>query len=930
MYPQIVCRDTAFVSGRIVLAIAVALVFGALVGGTGGIGVAAGSDGDPSAGDPVGLQDPTGNLLGGHPLVKATVLAFPLQTAPAVEAGDAAEIEQDVYRTPAGDRVRVDISLDDVDEAYVLVGGDELRGHSGLQNYLDVLYVDGDASFVINTRLVGTDRPSSDVYRAESGTVISYAHGTPDGAETNPADTDVFSDVTFEDEDGNEVATTLAEFRSEVGISSLPRPLQPSRYRLVIGGNPVVVVRDDGVPAPKYPQDRSNLILEDPELGEISMRVLPPGNANEIDRFEDDAPTAIDDLPALLATGVDRDTITPGDRLLFEIDDTTGIYGAFIDATRSPDVFDDDSEPDGIYPAELGTFLERHEGVDLTLRHTNPGKNRGPSEVDLGNATQSDVYLLPFPTALGDPPTVNRFYLMIDTRGASFERPLEDGDEYELELAFESPRGEAYRFPDTNVGEKPPPFDPAIQPTDDGTEHFPYFGPDDTTVSTAISFDVESEYMEYGRTSRWGDPLALTDGGQRISGETNLHPETDVTVQIVGEEYRLPTEITIEDVDIGQDGTFAFSTDLSMLDADDDVRIEFYTYESLYDKRPLHVFESTDEFSAFEVTRVTTDSFIEAGSHRNSVSTRVKNTGYVNDTATVELRIDGSPFAEEDVTILAGKSRNLDFDDEVSDLDPGEYTITIRIGDDEMHEQLVVPEGTSRFQIESLDVDGAIFEDQRPTVNASVVNHGTIQESDTVEFRLDSEPFVDRTVELGPGEGEAFEVGPELPKLDPGAYRVSIHTDDDYAERTLVVQERTASFEIRSADVESELPVGGEPNATLTVENDGTIAGSGSVHLRFDDEAIDETGIDLDPGEATTVDFHGAIGGLDAGIYNLTLATPDDEKRVEVVVGTPEDRENSDDLLASFVLPPGLVVGSREVFGATAIVSSVYLLGHWI
>lgn len=916
------------VSNRIVLAIAVALILGPIGGGIVGADVAAGSGGNPADKGVAGAELVTEKLLSVSSQFSMWTIAPPLQTSP-LEAGDAAEIEQDVYRTPAGDRVRVEISLDDVDEAYVLIGGDDLPGYSGLQNYLDILYVDGDVSFVINTRLIGTDRPSSDVYRAESGTVISYAHGTPDGADTAPADTDVFEDVTFEDEDGNEIASTLTELRKEVDIGSLPRPLQPGRYRLVVGADPVVVVRDDGVPVPKYPQDRSNLILEDPELGEISMLVLPPGDANEIDRFEDDDPTQIDDISDLMAIGVERNTITPGDRLLFEIEDTTGMYGAFIDATRSPNVFDDDTDPDGIHPDELDTLLDRHEGIDLELRHTNPDMNQDPLEVDLGNATPSDVYLLPFPTSQNDPPTVDRFYLVVDTRGPPFERTLEDGDEFELELSFESPRGETYRFPETDVGEKPPPFDPANQPTEEGTEHYPYFGAEDTTVSTSVSFDVEAEYLEYDLTGREGNPLALSSAGEQISGRTNLHPETEVMVRIVGDEFQSPAD-TIEDVEIGRDGTFSVSTDLSMLDSDNDARIEFHTYESLYDRRPLHVFESEDDFSDFEIVRITTDSRIENGTHRTSVSTRVKNTGYANGTATIELRIDGSTVEEKDVDILGGKSRNIDFDEAVADLDPGEYTVTVRVDDDESHEQLVVPEEFSRFEIESFDVERSVLAGKRPTVNASVVNSGSIEDGETVEFRIDGEPFAERTVDLAATDSETLDVSSELPRLEPGSYRFSVHTNDDSNETTLLVEERTATFEIQDVATDSPLAVNEQPNTTATVENTGTIAGDGPVELRLDDEPIDETAVDLNTGENTTVDFRGAIGELDAGIYNVTISTQDDEWRTQVVVGTPDERTGSDGILYGFVLPPGLSIGTREIVGSTALVSSVYLLGHWM
>lgn len=127
----------------------------------------------------------------------------------AVEERDVgAEFGSDVFETEAGGVVEIDVSLEDTEEAYVMIGGDRGSGDRVLENYFDILHVEGDTTIRINTRLLGTNVPSEEVYAAEEGSVASYLH-TPDD--------EAFDDVTFEGD-----ADDVDEFRSEIGVGDLP------------------------------------------------------------------------------------------------------------------------------------------------------------------------------------------------------------------------------------------------------------------------------------------------------------------------------------------------------------------------------------------------------------------------------------------------------------------------------------------------------------------------------------------------------------------------------------------------------------------------------------------------------------------------------------------------------------------------------------
>ncbi|KKF39257.1 hypothetical protein FK85_29920 [Halorubrum saccharovorum] len=288
----------------------------------------------------------------------------------AFESG-AVEFSQDRYQSPAGDFVVVDVTMDDsLDEAYLLVGGDRESGERSLQNHLDVLHVTGDASFVINTRLVGTDAPSEDVYIPVSdGEVTSYAHsiGAANDSDDEGVDPEgTFSDVTFQNHRGTEVADTLAEFRDEVGLTARGSPLQAGRYRLVAGATGTVMLRDDDVPGFRHPVDRSNLVLTQPELGEVNTYVLPPGPADRLDRFDEESgPMGLGDIGALRADATETDTIARGDRILVEVRGS-GTFGALLAGDTEHPAINENADsgegaPGNIDTEQFATLLERHE-----------------------------------------------------------------------------------------------------------------------------------------------------------------------------------------------------------------------------------------------------------------------------------------------------------------------------------------------------------------------------------------------------------------------------------------------------------------------------------------------------------------------------------------------------------------------------------------
>ena len=652
------------------------------------------------------------------------------------EQGDFSETD---YQSPAGDFVEVSLSTGDLNEAYILIGGDEDADGGNFENYLDVLHVSGDATFVINTRLVGSDRPSEDVYIPVDGDVTSYAHSI--GADSEP--TGEFEDVSFEDDNGNEIAATLAEFRSQQGVSSMGSPLQANLYQLVGGGSGTIIDRSDDTPDFRQPIARSNLVLTQPELGDVNIYTLPPGSADRVDQF-DDGGEAIGsgDIGSLLGEATETDRIARGDRILIEVQ-ASGMYGALFDQAASEQTTVSDGDVDNIRLEQINTLLEHHEGVHIGLKTTElGGPNHGGSTLQFENVDSSDLHVLADdtadqwdnPDAIGTDPLIGGFYVVIDTRGNDpFDRQPRDGDKLSFDIAYESPPDSRYEYSDYSFGNPPDPFDPAVSEVD-GLEHFPYFGSRDATVSANDSFVFEAPYIDYGETTLDDELIVAAEAGGVISGETNIAPGSQAEMELVASNRPNPKTITIEEIEISEDGTFEVTEDFSDFEPGERVEVEFYSQgrlidNRLIDKRGVRVVDDLDNPSAFEIESLTEEADVVRGQRLSAIETTIVNTGEIADRQLVEFTLDGETIRNQSVTLDAGEDVSLDLSEEFVVLPAGEYEYTVRTEDDERTGQLTVtePDSENETRINSLDSEG-------PTVSDSP------EESDEPDSPSESDP----------------------------------------------------------------------------------------------------------------------------------------------------------------------------------------------
>jgi len=614
------------------------------------------------------------------------------------------EFSQDSYRSPAGDFVRVEFSTD-FDEAFLLIGGDKQDGEANLQNHIDILHLTGDTDFVINTRLVGTNSPSKEVYIPIEGDVKSYAHSIGAAAGPQIRENTVFESVRFEGD-----ASSLAEFREQLGFTPRGAPLQADRYRLVAGGTGTVMIRDQNIPDLRRPIDRSNLVLTQPELRNINTYVLPAGSANELDQFaEDQDPLSVDDLGSLLDDATESDYISHGDRILVELK-ATGMYGASLDGIVNNGVIDDTSDDPGNIPADkIGQLNSRHEGVEVTLDTKRyAGANHGGSELQFEGMSDSEIYILPDDTTdqwsteneslVGDTPTIGGAYFIIDTRGTNpFDNRPRENDILNFEVEYQSPDGERFQYDDYSIanGDQPNPFNPNTIEPEDGTEHYPYFGDSGTTVRANSSFEVLEPTVRYDRTTPDGDLVVPAEPDGKVTGFTSIAPGSDVSIQFIESERPNQELVTIEDVDIEDDRLFTAEADFSRLDPSQRVEVEFYSNGRLVDnrvidKRGATVVDNFENPAQFNITSAPESVTTEQRGSLGAINATINNTGSISGRKLVEFRVDNETISEESVFLSAGTNTTRDLSDRFVTLPVGEYPYTISTEDDTVTGQLRV------------------------------------------------------------------------------------------------------------------------------------------------------------------------------------------------------------------------------------------------
>lgn len=114
--------------------------------------------------------------------------------------------------------------------------------------------------------------------------------------------------------------------------------------------------------------------------------------------------------------------------------------------------------------------------------------------------------------------------------------------------------------------------------------------------------------------------------------------------------------------------------------------------------------------------------------------------------------------------------------------------------------------------------------------------------------------------------------------LEPGTYVYRIEGTEDTKRGTLTVQQ-PATFRLGESTMSTNLTRGEQFNATVTVVNDGDVAGSETVQLTGPTGELEwNRSVMLYGGESTTLEFTATTANLTRGSYSVELATGNDSR----------------------------------------------------
>lgn len=751
------------------------------------------------------------------------------------------DIEFERTSLPAGDYIRADVTFDGSESGYIVFGGSDSQ-------YMDVLYVEDGTELVINTRLVGTSASESDVYRAEDGSVVSYAHGTVDGPETTSEESDVFSDLEFVDADGDVIADSLAEMRDEAGLESeLSRPLQPTSYQFSVGVFDSVMLNDQGAVEHGEAVARETVLLSKPEIENITTYTSPSGT---IDSMEE-----VEDIESVRDVITESDTVAKSDTLVVEVE-AGGIFGAFggVDDMSSEPQFVDS----GIHPQTMAKLLSVDEGIefDIGVSEGNISANEKPSHIDFESVSTGNVRIIPTDPEynIDDTSAYDRFFVLVDVSSPeTFTDGVSDEATVDVDMSYVTGE-ERYEYNDPfGSNFKPDPFLPKSQ-SDQLDEWYPYYTDHGESNAISRSVSIEPVSVTYSTTTASGEMVVDNRSDTQIDGETNLAPESDAEIEF-GSTPDSVTTFDSSSVGIADDGTFTVSSSLEMLTVDDNINVDFYTEDNIRDRTVGTVVGDVRSATDYRFEDYTSFVAIAEGQQitGDDLTAQIANHGSVDGATSARLFIEGEEYGATDLNIGGGESVQHEFSTRTLSLSPGDYEYTLTTDDETVTGTIrVVDMQHSNIQIESVQPDDVNIPESQQTITytTTLYNDGDTPTEDVLIHQINGDTYNTQAVSMSPGETDTVDTELNISTLENGTHTTTIASEND---------QETAIFEIGGDDSDGLTDVG---NETETINGED----------EQDPEDEDEDGIELPFGFVVT--SRSAIAGVAIGgaIYTITSA----------------------------------------------------------
>lgn len=310
------------------------------------------------------------------------------------------------------------------------------------------------------------------------------------------------------------------------------------------------------------------------------------------------------------------------------------------------------------------------------------------------------------------------------------------------------------------------------------------------------------------------------------------------------------------------------------------------------------------------------------------VQLRIANVGSRTATQEVALRMSESgdeqspeTVATKQVEVSASESTNVSLVVEPEQLNPGEYTYAVAVG------QSSSPKATGSvsvltpptFELADTTENATVVRGANTSIRAKMTNVGAYRGLQTVRIEVDTdqngqysgtETLNESVFSLASDQSQTSTATVHTADMDPGRYQYRITTENATATGTLLVQQ-PATFQVQNTTAPANITAGEIANVSAVIENVGGVSGTDNVTLSSDSTNTSYSrSVSLAPNETTTVSIGANTTNLSHGTHNYSLGTDADTDTVSVTV------HDSHFEVAGLVGPNVLYVGDTAVFSA--------------
>jgi len=249
--------------------------------------------------------------------------------------------------------------------------------------------------------------------------------------------------------------------------------------------------------------------------------------------------------------------------------------------------------------------------------------------------------------------------------------------------------------------------------------------------------------------------------------------------------------------------------------------------------------------------------------------------------ANATLRVDGTTLTTDEngtATHTFESGGTYDVAVTVPDADRVDYAETRRT-------ITVVGEG---FGVTVDSTNAPVVEGETLTVNATVENTGTTQETRAVSLSIGGAVRDSVDVTLAAGESQSVTLSWTTADGDAGDYLATVESGENAASDPVSVLE-PANFSVAIQGTNSPVREGETLNVSANVTNTGDVQGTQTVTLSIDGTQRDSRTLTLGGSASRTVTLSWTPTSGDAGAYTATLASANDSASTAVTVESTDE-----------------------------------------